>query len=666
MNDVFISYSRKDKAFVQQLFAALEQQGHDAWVDWDDIEYAEDWWRKIQAGIAGSDNFVFIMSPHSVRSKVCFDEVGYADDTHKRIIPVVIRDIDDPVDQERTHPALQRHNWLFFRPEDDFDTGFATLLETIRREPDHVRMHTRLLVNAQEWVANGNNDSLLLRGDNLYQAETWLQAASEKSPVPTALHTEYIGTSRQAETRRRRRTAGIALVVLVAVVALGIVALTLFQQNQRAGQERASIALATTALDNLASGDIRGAFAAVVQANQIDSPPAESVAALREIAGAPGPVALFTSDSPTTSAVLSPDATRIIAGYADGSLRVWDATVGPGQYDTPLYTTPASERHTEKVNAVAIGRQGRYVASAGCGRRDPNTPDEDTCVVPEVFLWELDGDELRLRNRLNPAGSNLSKEMSSNPADVAFRQFTQSNDIADVGVAFGRARGPIELRYSLDEAGNVGQPWAGYSQAGFQHNGGMITAITYNLDDDILSGDIKGRLRYVQGLGGVAESLDGIRDIPVQALAASPTAPSGRSSRPFLIGFANGQVIVRSRNDLLNNLDFKSPVNGLDYASSGTAALVALENGHLVLLDMANNARTQTILSWDSDIPLTSVDYADSPEADHADYAVSGSADGTLILWDMATTDLAATTDSQGLLAWLHEHRYVASSGSSS
>jgi TIR domain-containing protein len=39
MNDVFISYSRKDKTFVERLFAALEQQGHDAWVDWDDIEF---------------------------------------------------------------------------------------------------------------------------------------------------------------------------------------------------------------------------------------------------------------------------------------------------------------------------------------------------------------------------------------------------------------------------------------------------------------------------------------------------------------------------------------------------------------------------------------------------------------------------------------------------
>jgi hypothetical protein len=72
MTEVFISYSRDDKAFVRQLFDALEKRGHEAWVDWEDIEYAEDWWQKICAGIEAADNFVFVMTPTSIRSKVCF------------------------------------------------------------------------------------------------------------------------------------------------------------------------------------------------------------------------------------------------------------------------------------------------------------------------------------------------------------------------------------------------------------------------------------------------------------------------------------------------------------------------------------------------------------------------------------------------------------------
>ncbi len=567
MTDIFISYSRKDKAFVQRLFTLLEQQGQDAWVDWDDIEYAEDWWHKIQRGIAEADNFVFIMSPHSVRSKICFDEIQYAVETNKRIIPVVIANVEDSADQERTHPALKQHNWLFFRPEDSFETTFKTLLETVQRDPAYVRLHTRLLVNAQEWQANDQNKSLLLRGDNLRQAETWLQTAQHKEPAATTLHTEYITSSQRAERQGRQRTLGAGIGAVGIVVVLLFIALSLFQAGQRDELERTSITQSAAALDSLERGDILAALSQIIAANQIDNPPTESVAALREIAGSPGPVAVFQHDAGVTSAVLSPDQAYIIAGYADGSLRVWDAAVSVGAYSTPLFASPESEQHVESVNALDIDRQGRYVVSVGCGGRDPEITDGDTCIAPEVFLWELVDLALLLRNKLNPAESNLRSEMTSNPTDVDIKPFVSGSSIVEVGVAFSGAVGPIEFRYALDEAGNVAQPWAGYSQAGHKHNGEMLTAITYNDDDDILSGDRRGTVRYVQGLNNNGQGLVGVRDVPVQAVAASPTAPSGRSSRPYLIGFANGQIIVQSRNEVLNNLDLKSPHQrtGLSY-----------------------------------------------------------------------------------------------------
>lgn len=51
MSDVFLSYSRTDRAFVHKLFDALEAKGYDTWIDWEDIEYAEDWWQKICLGL---------------------------------------------------------------------------------------------------------------------------------------------------------------------------------------------------------------------------------------------------------------------------------------------------------------------------------------------------------------------------------------------------------------------------------------------------------------------------------------------------------------------------------------------------------------------------------------------------------------------------------------
>lgn len=93
MADVFISYSRKDIEFARQLFVALEQRGRDSWIDWDSIPLSAEWWNEIQRGIDEANAFVFVMTPDSLASPVCTLEVAHAIATHKRIIPLVRREI---------------------------------------------------------------------------------------------------------------------------------------------------------------------------------------------------------------------------------------------------------------------------------------------------------------------------------------------------------------------------------------------------------------------------------------------------------------------------------------------------------------------------------------------------------------------------------------------
>ena len=62
-NDVFISYSRKDKAFLQSLDAVFREVKRDLWIDWDDIRKGEDWWRSIRRGIEAADTFLFVGIP---------------------------------------------------------------------------------------------------------------------------------------------------------------------------------------------------------------------------------------------------------------------------------------------------------------------------------------------------------------------------------------------------------------------------------------------------------------------------------------------------------------------------------------------------------------------------------------------------------------------------
>jgi len=52
---VFISYSRKDIAFVDQLDAALKARGFEPLIDRSDIYAFEEWWKRIEALIARAD-----------------------------------------------------------------------------------------------------------------------------------------------------------------------------------------------------------------------------------------------------------------------------------------------------------------------------------------------------------------------------------------------------------------------------------------------------------------------------------------------------------------------------------------------------------------------------------------------------------------------------------
>jgi hypothetical protein len=93
-------------------------------VDWEDIPLTADWWQEIQRGIEGAQTFVFILSPDSIASKVCREEIDHAIAHHKRLVPIVHREGFTLDNSLPAHEALNRHNWLFFREQDDFDTEF--------------------------------------------------------------------------------------------------------------------------------------------------------------------------------------------------------------------------------------------------------------------------------------------------------------------------------------------------------------------------------------------------------------------------------------------------------------------------------------------------------------------------------------------------------------
>ena len=231
---IFISYSRKNKLFVSKLNKAINENGIETWVDWEGIPLSADWMAEITAAIEASDAFVFVISPDSLKSKVCMDELELSIKYNKKIIPVLY---SDPEKDQKMHPKLASTNWVYMRPKkDDFKATLPRLIESIRTDLGWVQQHTRLLQRATEWEQKGRNNSYLLQGSDLSDGEHWMiESTKDETRAVVPIQAEYISTSRKMAVKRQRNlTIGIG-VALVLSVFLGVYA---FNQTLEARKSR--------------------------------------------------------------------------------------------------------------------------------------------------------------------------------------------------------------------------------------------------------------------------------------------------------------------------------------------------------------------------------------------------------------------------------------------
>ncbi len=248
---VFISYSRKDKPFVQGLHEGLSKHQIETWVDWEDIPLTADWWQEIESGIEKADAFAFVISPDSAASEICQKELHTALDNHKRLIPILHRELPSGT---KLHHALSAHNWVMMRSDEELANNLPDMLAIINTDLTWLKSHTRLLERALEWERGGHNNSLLLRGDDLQQAEDLLANARGKDPQPTALQIEYIQSSRKDANQRQRFTLiGVSIALIVSIL-LSLVALNQFRsanvERERAeGQQALAEAASTQAIN---------------------------------------------------------------------------------------------------------------------------------------------------------------------------------------------------------------------------------------------------------------------------------------------------------------------------------------------------------------------------------------------------------------------------------
>jgi WD40 repeat protein len=244
--DVFISYSRRDREFAEALCHQLKRHQLNIWVDWENIPIAADWRQEIQEGIESAHTFLFIISPDSVASPYCQDEIAQAISNNKRIISIVWRKDYDRhwFDKIPALATIRRHNWLHCNTVDALTHTTPKLIHAINTDLDYVKAHTRLLLQAIEWKTQERREEFLLRKTELNQAQAvlnqgkaielqWIaQGRIEKLPfipLPTELQEEFVAESAALETtiaqqeqKRQRR------IQMLAITALGFLGLATF------------------------------------------------------------------------------------------------------------------------------------------------------------------------------------------------------------------------------------------------------------------------------------------------------------------------------------------------------------------------------------------------------------------------------------------------------
>ena len=131
---VFLAYVREDSGPVESLYATLEAQGFNPWMDVRKLLPGQNWPRAIESAIEASDFFVACFSENSVDKKGGFQaEIRYALDCARRLPLDQIFVVPVRLNNCRIPRSIQREfQYVDFFP--DWSRGLRRMLTTMRRE----------------------------------------------------------------------------------------------------------------------------------------------------------------------------------------------------------------------------------------------------------------------------------------------------------------------------------------------------------------------------------------------------------------------------------------------------------------------------------------------------------------------------------------------------
>jgi formylglycine-generating enzyme required for sulfatase activity len=131
---VFVSYSHRDTPMAQRLLHDLQAQGHACWIDLAGIKGGDEWMQSIRDGINNSYAFVILCTHQALASRWVRDEILWARQKEKLIIPLLLEDVT----KDDNFFGLHTYQGIFMQ---DYALALAQLLQVLpspqftQREP---------------------------------------------------------------------------------------------------------------------------------------------------------------------------------------------------------------------------------------------------------------------------------------------------------------------------------------------------------------------------------------------------------------------------------------------------------------------------------------------------------------------------------------------------
>jgi WD40 repeat protein len=370
MTNIFISYSRRNKEFTQQLVDALIAANREVWADWQNIPAAADWDAEIKEGIRGAESVLFLLSPEWLKSPECRKELDYALLMGKRLITI----LHQPIEYNDLPPDLKKINWIDMSNPASFDVGFQTVCTALDTDLDWIKAHTRIQVRAVEWDKKNRDNSFTLRGKDLTDGERFLAGAADKNPAQTPLQSEYILASRKDATRRQRITLGGVTVALVVSIVLAVLAW--FQWQAAVAAEATAVVERDRAV--VAQNTAVAAEAAAV-ANELEAKRQADISRAGDLAGQ---ATILRDTDLVLSLLLGVEAYNLQDNYRTRVSLLDNMNVQPRMISTLV-------KHSSWVKDVAFSTDGSLLATSSCANYNEVKKD---CSQGEFILWDMDTD----------------------------------------------------------------------------------------------------------------------------------------------------------------------------------------------------------------------------------------------------------------------------------